>query len=110
MRAPDMLDRALEGLRVIERDPASHHFAGLDPAVIGVVLVEAERLAAGRLPDDIVLADAGAGPPAQLGASLTDIASEHDRGDGEVRFPAIADLPCQVFAVSPQSPVPFIGI
>src|SRR6185436_8678875 len=102
--------RALESLGVIERDPAGHHFAGHDPAIVGIILMEAERLAARWLPDDIVLADAGARPAAQSRAGLADIAPKHDRGDGEIRFPPVADLPRQVLAIAAEPPVPFIGI
>ena len=72
--------------------------------------MEAERLAPRRLPDDVVLANARSRPPAQLGAGLADIAPQHDRGDGEIRFPAVADLPRQILTVAPHPPIPFVGV
>ena len=105
-----MFDRALDGFGVVERDPACHHLAWNDPAIIGIILMETERLAAWRLPDDIVLADAGAGPATQPCTRFADISPQNDRGDSQIGFPAIADLPRQVLTVAAEPPVPLIGI
>jgi hypothetical protein len=72
--------------------------------------METERLAAWRLPNDVVLADARTWPATQPCTRFANISSQNDRGDGEIGFPAIADLPRQVLTVAAEPPVPFIGI
>ena len=96
MRTAHIFDRALMGLRVVERHPAGQHLAGHDPFVVAVVLVKSQRLGSRRLPDDVVLADARAGPAAQARGGFADVGPQHEGGDGEVGLPGIADLPGQV--------------
>src|SRR5262245_43690093 len=104
MRAAHMLDRSLVRFRIIERDPAGQHLAGDEPIVVGVVLMEAERLAAGLLPDDVVLTYSCSRPATQFGASLPDIGTQDDRSDGEIGLPAIADLTREVLRIASEPP------
>src|SRR5208283_5688165 len=70
--------------------------------------MKAERPGSGRLPDDVVLTDARAGPSAKSGANPADLSLEHDAGDGRVGFPSIANLARPVLWVAPFAPIPFI--
>jgi hypothetical protein len=72
--------------------------------------VEAEGLGAGRLPDHVVLGDARAGPAHEPRAGPADLFRQHDRGDGPVGAPAVADLAGEVGRVAALLPVPLVRV
>ena len=110
VRAANVFDRAAPGAGLVERDPARHHLAGDDEVEVAVVLVEAERSGARRLPQHVVLVETRALPAGEPGAGAADFRREHDAGDRAVRLPGVADLARQVGRVTPLAPVPLVGV
>ena len=72
--------------------------------------MKAEGLASGRLPQNVVLAETRAGPPAKEGTGTADVSPQNDIGDVAVRLPAIADLPGQIGTVYTRLPIPLVRI
>ena len=109
MRAARVLDRAASGGRVVQRHPAGGESGGDHPFAVAVVLMEAERFRARRLPDDVVLTDAGAAPAGQR-AQMRPISSL-----STIRAIVRSDfqpfnLASTIGRVAPVTPIPFIRI
>jgi hypothetical protein len=109
VRARGEGDRARLGRRVVEGDPARDHLRRDDVIEVAPVLVHAERLRPGRLPDAVVLEEPHAFPPHQLGGEAARSFREHLVRDGEVRLPAVADLARAVLGVAARDPVHLVG-
>src|SRR4029077_11592241 len=110
VRATRVLDRAAGGRGVIECHPAGEEARRYHPTAVAIVLMETERLRAGRLPQHVVLAHARPRPARERRAQSADLLLEHDARNGAVRLPAVTDLPRQVRPVPADAPVPFVGI
>ena len=67
VRAAHVLDRAALGEGLVERDPAGDHLGRAQVGGVRAVLVHAQRLRAGRLPQAVVLEHAGAAVAAEAG-------------------------------------------
>ena len=70
VRSAHELDRACIRPRLVQRDPAGDHLRRDEVVRVGGVLVEADRLRSGRLPEDVVLEDPHAAVSASRAASL----------------------------------------
>jgi hypothetical protein len=67
--------------------------------------VEADRLRARRLPEDVVLEDADAAVSRRLRGEPSGALGEHLRSDDGVRLPRVAELARPVLGVAPGHPV-----
>ena len=67
--------------------------------------MEADRLRAGRLPEDVVLEDPDTAVSGQLRGESARALGEHLRGDDGVGLPCIAELPRAVLGVATGYPV-----
>src|ERR1700679_2548674 len=92
MRSAHVLERPAGGARVVQGHPAGRKAHRDHPVAIAVVLMESERLGAGRFPKNIVLSHARARPPREGCADASYLFGEHDPGNGPIGLPAIADL------------------
>ena len=109
VRPPGNLQGAAVCGGVVERDPAREHLGRRVPGQVGVVAVKAQRPGARRLPQHVVLGDAGAGPAREAGHSLAEAGVEHHRRDQTVGLPAVADLAGERRIAVALAPVDLVG-
>ena len=74
VRPAHVVDRAGVGRRVVEGHPAGGHVGWVQVVQVGRVLVTEQRLARGRLPDRVVLSQAGTRQPGHARGELSDLA------------------------------------
>src|SRR5207302_8832809 len=77
---------------------------------VAPVLVHAERLGAGRLPEAVVLADAYSVPAGELRGEPSAPLRQNLRGDRRVCLPAVADLARSIVRVASGEPVHVVGL
>ena len=109
VRAPDQFHGPRLGNNVVQGDPAGEHVDGREPPGVGVVAVEAQRPAGRRLPQDVVLDQAGPRPAAQPGQGLSHLRGQHRRGHRPVRLPGVAYLAGQRWVPRLALPVHLVG-
>jgi hypothetical protein len=110
VRAAHVLERAGIRRQIVERDPAGDHLGRHEVVRVRPVLVEADRLRARRLPEDVVLEQPHAAVAGELRGEPPGPLREHLCRDHVVGPPAVADLPRAVLRVAPRHPVHLVGL
>ena len=109
VRAPDQLHGPRSGGHIVQGDPAGEHVDGGEPPRVGVVAVKAQRPPARRLPQHVVLDQAGPGPAPEPGQGLPHLGGQNRRRHRGVRLPPVAYLAGERRVPRPGLPVHLVG-